>query len=139
MEVNGTILVQILVFVSLLVLLSNTLFSPILRLFEEREKRIEGAKLAGQKLRAEADLNARKFESEFNKARHDLRAELAKFKEETDKKIEASLLETKMAEKQKIKLAQEQLEKEKAILKAELATKSDLLAEEILAKLAANS
>lgn len=44
MEINATLLVQIVLFLLLFAWLSQFLFAPLLRLFDERERRIEGAR-----------------------------------------------------------------------------------------------
>ncbi|HEY8079503.1 MAG TPA: H(+)-transporting ATPase [Labilithrix sp.] len=43
-DVDGTLFVQLVLFVVLLVVLKPLLFDPMMKLFEEREKRIEGTR-----------------------------------------------------------------------------------------------
>ena len=68
-DIDLTALWPILIFVVLLVALKPMLFDPMLKLFEERERRIDGAKLAARKMdQASADALT-KYETEMRKAR----------------------------------------------------------------------
>ena len=49
-DVDLTFLVQLVLFVGLTLVLKPMLFDPMLKLFEEREKRIDGAKLQARKI-----------------------------------------------------------------------------------------
>jgi F-type H+-transporting ATPase subunit b len=68
-DVDLTFLWPILVFIVLITVLKPVLFDPMLKLFEERERRIDGAKLAARKMdEASADALS-KYEGEMKKAR----------------------------------------------------------------------
>jgi F-type H+-transporting ATPase subunit b len=64
-----TALWPIAVFVILLVTLKPMLFDPMLKLFEERERRIDGAKLAARELDKASAEALTKYETEMNRAR----------------------------------------------------------------------
>src|SRR3989338_1513764 len=75
MEVNFTLLIQLLLFIGLLVWLSRVLFKPLLALFEERDRRIQGARLEAEVLQKQAqqklaEVNARILEAQKEAQRH---------------------------------------------------------------------
>jgi F-type H+-transporting ATPase subunit b len=68
-DVDLTFLWPIAVFVVLIVVLKPVLFDPMLKLFEERERRIDGAKLAARKMDEASAAALTKYETEMKKAR----------------------------------------------------------------------
>jgi F-type H+-transporting ATPase subunit b len=68
-DVDWTFMVQVVLFVVLTLILKPVLFDPMLKLFEEREKRIDGAKLQARRI-DEKSVNAlTKYDGEMAKAR----------------------------------------------------------------------
>jgi F-type H+-transporting ATPase subunit b len=114
-----TLLGQVALFILLLVVLKPLLFDPMLKLFEERERRIDGAKVlarkideksAGalatyeqemQKARAAANLERDKLRAEGQKAENEIlarvRATTAKTLEEGRKRMQAEAATAKEA------------------------------------------
>jgi F-type H+-transporting ATPase subunit b len=68
-DVDWTFLVQIGLFVGLTLMLKPVLFDPMLKLFEEREKRIDGAKLQARRIDEKSVTALTKYEGEMAKAR----------------------------------------------------------------------
>jgi F-type H+-transporting ATPase subunit b len=68
-DVDMTFLWPIAIFVLLIVVLKPMLFDPMLKLFEERERRIDGAKLAARKMDEASAAALTKYETEMKKAR----------------------------------------------------------------------
>jgi F-type H+-transporting ATPase subunit b len=68
-DVDWTFLVQIGLFVGLTLILKPVLFDPMLKLFEEREKRIDGAKLQARRIDEKSVTALTKYEGEMAKAR----------------------------------------------------------------------
>ena len=69
-DLDVTLVGQVVLFlVLLLVVLKPLLFEPMLKLFEEREKRIEGAKLQARKMDEASAGALSKYEAEMKKAR----------------------------------------------------------------------
>ncbi len=68
-DVDLTFLWPIAIFIVLLVTLKPMLFDPMLHLFEERERRIEGAKLAARKMDEASAQALTKYETEMTRAR----------------------------------------------------------------------
>jgi F-type H+-transporting ATPase subunit b len=62
-----TFIGQMVVFAALILVLKPLLFDPVLRLFEEREKRTDGAKAAAREMQEKAGDLLRKYELELEK------------------------------------------------------------------------
>ncbi len=68
-DLDASLLVQIGLFVVLLLILKPLLFEPMLKLFEEREKRIEGTRRQASKEDERSAKALAKYEAILNKAR----------------------------------------------------------------------
>jgi F-type H+-transporting ATPase subunit b len=68
-DVDWTFLVQVVLFIGLTLILKPVLFDPMLKLFEERERRIDGAKLLARKTDEQSAQALTKYETEMGKAR----------------------------------------------------------------------
>ena len=68
-DFDATLLVQMVVFTLLVIALKPILFDPMLKLFAEREKRIEGAKLDARKTDEASAQALAKYENAMAKAR----------------------------------------------------------------------
>ena len=93
-DVDLTVVGQVVLIVVLLLVLKPVLFDPMLRLFEEREKRIDGAKKSARQIdkksaEAEAEFEAAMFkaQAEGNAVRERLRNEGVKAENEVLAKV----------------------------------------------------
>jgi F-type H+-transporting ATPase subunit b len=93
-DLDLTVFGQIAIFLVLLAVLKPLLFDPMLKLFEEREKRIEGARAEGAKLDKDSAEAVAKYEAAMQKARQEasavrdgLRAEGARAEQEILTKV----------------------------------------------------
>src|ERR1700691_2998396 len=68
-DLDITVIGRAFLFLVLLVVLKPLLFEPMLKLFEEREKRIEGAKLQARKMDEASAGALTKYEAEMQRAR----------------------------------------------------------------------
>lgn len=133
-DLDLTVFVQVGLFIVLLLVLKPVLFDPMLKLFEEREKRIEGARAEGLKLdRASAEAQA-KYEAAMQKARgvanqerDKLRAEGTKAENEILAEVRTETAKTMDDGRNRLRgevaLARQELDREAASLGAELATR----------------
>jgi len=69
LDFDLTFLVQMLAFTLLVLILKPLLFDPLMKLFEERERRSEGAKLSARKMDERAGALLRRYEAELEKGR----------------------------------------------------------------------
>lgn len=68
-DFDATFAVQVVLFVGLTLFLKPVLFDPMLKLFEERERRIDGAKLQARRIDEKSASAAATYEAEMAKAR----------------------------------------------------------------------
>jgi len=92
-DVDLTFVVQLVLFVVLTLILKPVLFDPMLKLFEERERRIDGAKLLARKTDEKSAEALTQYETEMNKARSSANADRDRIRAEGLKR-EAEILAT---------------------------------------------
>lgn len=90
-DLDASLLVQLVIFVVLIVVLKPTLFDPMMRLFEEREKRIDGTRREAGKEDERSAKALAKYEAILAKAREAGAAERDALRAEGAKK-EADLM-----------------------------------------------
>src|SRR5580658_7249277 len=68
-DFDATLLIMVALFIFLWIVLKPLLFDPMLRLFEERERQVDGAKLLARKIDEKSAGALTHYESEMQKAR----------------------------------------------------------------------
>ena len=86
-----TFVLQMLLFASLIVVLRPLLFEPVLSVFEEREKRTDGARQSARQMQEEAGTLLSRYEQELAKVHEVARQERDRARAETAR-VEAELL-----------------------------------------------
>ncbi len=132
MELNATIFVQVFIFMTLLLCLSGLLFKPILALFEEREKRIDGAKKEAAEMITLAEEKGRHFDLEYEKARVEARHALSSLKSEADKEHSLFLARVKKDAKEKLERAERELQEEEHLIRAQFHDTSEALSKDVI-------
>jgi len=137
-DFDATFLVQLILFVGLTLVLKPTLFDPMLKLFEEREKRTDGAKLQARKVDERSATALTKYEEEMAKARAAANAERDKIRAEGVKREQEILgnvrsLTSKAVEDGK-RAAHAEAERARAGLKSEATTLARDLAGRVLGR-----
>ena len=133
-DLDASLLVQLGLFVVLLVILKPLLFDPMMKLFEEREKRIEGTRREATKEDERSAKALAKYEAILAKAREAGGAERDAIrgkgaKEEAElmagvrKETTATLEQGRKAITDEVTTAREQLKKDAAALAREIATR----------------
>ena len=84
-DLDLTVFGQVALFIVLMLALKPLLFDPLLKLFEEREKRIEGARAESLALDKESARASSRYEDEMQKARVQANAERDKLRGEGQK------------------------------------------------------
>ena len=79
-DVDLTFVVQLVLFVALTLVLKPLLFDPMLTLFEERERRTDGAKAQARKIDETSATALAKYEAEMTRARAAANAEREKLR-----------------------------------------------------------
>jgi F-type H+-transporting ATPase subunit b len=127
----GPIVIQIVLFVALWILLRPTLFEPMIKLFEEREKRIEGAKLQARKTDEASAGALAKYESEMSKARVAANSERDKLRTEGVVAENAILGKVRASTAQSLEQGRARMNEELASARARLKADVNALAKDL--------
>jgi F-type H+-transporting ATPase subunit b len=137
-DVDWSFLVQLALFVGLMLLLKPILFDPMLRLFEEREKRIDGAKLQARKIDEKSATALAKYEGEMAKARAAASADRDKIRAEAQKREQEILASVRAVTSKTLedgkRAAQAEAEKARTGLKGEAVSMARDLASRVLGR-----
>ena len=133
-DLDASTLIQIALFIVLFLVLKPVLFDPMLKLFEEREKRIDGAKLQARKMDEKSAGALTKYESEMakaraaaNKERDQLRADGVKTENEILDKVRKATAVT-------LEQGKRQAREEAARVRTELHTETGEMAKQLAAR-----
>jgi len=126
-----TFLGQMVVFSVLIVLLKPLLYDPILRLFEEREKRTDGAKADARSMQEKAGELLRKYEHELEKVHRVAAEERDRVRGETARLEAEQMNEARALAAKIIDEGRERIEEEIHSIKFELGRDSERLARDI--------
>ena len=134
-DFDYSFLVQLVLFGAFVVLLKPIVFDPMLRLFEEREKRTDGVRKHAREMDEKAAKFFQKYESAMETVRREAAQERERLRAETAK-LEARILEEAKAESQRIlDEGQKTVTAEVARLRSELEAARPALAAQIASKL----
>ncbi len=134
LDLDLSFLGQMVAFSVLIIILKPLLFDPLLRLFEERERRTEGTKLLARKLDEKAGELLRRYEAELAEVRKVAGEERDRLRAE-GMKIEAQILAEARAETAKlIEEGKARITREATVVRTELAARSDDLARTVASR-----
>ena len=91
LDLDRTVLLQMVLFAGLVIVLKPLLFDPVLRVFEEREKRTDGARDDARALQEQAGQLLRRYEREMERVQQVANEEREKLRSETTR-LEAKIL-----------------------------------------------
>ena len=135
LEINAVFLAQFVLFGLFVSLLKPLLFDPLLRVFEEREKRTEGAKAEARQMDAEAGELLQRYEAELAKVRREAGLERERLRAQTAK-LEATIMADARAETARIiDEGKARIAEEVAELRRQLAGKQPELAAQIASRI----
>jgi F-type H+-transporting ATPase subunit b len=135
LDFDLTFVVQMVAFTVLVLILKPLLFDPLMKLFEERERRTEGAKLLARRMDVRAGELLRRYETELEAVRRAAAEEREKLRAE-GQRLEAQILAEARAETAKlIEQGKKKLDAERQAVRAELSTKATGLARDIAARI----
>ncbi len=100
-DLDLTFTMQMLVFTILIVTLKPLLFDPVLKIFEEREKRTDGAREDARRMQKRAGELLRKYEAELVRINRTAAEERDRIRAETSK-LESQILEEARASTAKV-------------------------------------
>jgi F-type H+-transporting ATPase subunit b len=125
---------QIGLFVVLMLVLKPVLFDPMMKLFEEREKRIDGAKAAARKIDEKSASALSTYEAEMAKARATANAERDKLRAEGMKMENEILAKVRAATATALEEGKKKAHDEAAKVRATLQSESPVLAKDLASR-----
>lgn len=134
MEVNVTLLIQLALFLVLLAGLSKFLFTPFLRIYDERERRIEGAAAEAARMVAGSDHKAEAIESTLRSAQDEARSILRELREKGVAKERAIIDEARTSAQLRLEGARTELRGTTERVREKLRAEAQDLAGEIVEK-----
>lgn len=129
-----TFTLQMLLFMVLIVALKPLLFDPVLKIFEEREKRTDGARAEAREMQRKAGLLLEKYEAELLQINRTAAEERERVRSETAK-LEAQILdEARVATSKIVEEGREEIASQVQQIRFELGRRSELLARDIASR-----
>ncbi len=133
-DIDRTFILMMVVFALLVLALKPLMFDPVLSIFEEREKRTEGAKAEARHLQEQAGELLRRYEGELERVNQVAAEERERLRSETAK-LEAKILDEARASAAKIgEEGRKKIEAEVSAIRFDLGRQSSELAREIAAR-----
>lgn len=133
-DFDRTFVLQMAVFAVLIVVLRPLLFDPVLSIFEQREKRTEGAKAEARDMQEEAGQLLREYERELERVGQVAAAERDRLRTETTR-LEAEILhEARSVTTRMIDDGRRRIETEINAIRFDLGKQSERLARDIAAR-----
>ncbi|HEY5240420.1 MAG TPA: H(+)-transporting ATPase [Polyangiaceae bacterium] len=137
-DVDWSLMVQVVLFVGLTLILKPVLFDPMLKLFEEREKRIDGAKLKARKIDEKSVHALTKYDGEMAKARAAGGVERDRIRVDATKKEQEILAAVRTSAAKTLedgkKAAQAEADRARAALRADATAMARDLASRVLGR-----
>ncbi|MBN1612205.1 MAG: ATP synthase F0 subunit B [Polyangiaceae bacterium] len=128
LDLDKTLLVQMVLFMVLIVVLKPLLFDPVLRVFEQREQRTEGARSEARALQEKAGELLRKYEKELERLRQAAAEERERLRGEASK-LEAEILnEAREASNKIVEEGRGRIDREIQAIETELVARTEELA-----------
>lgn len=130
-DFDRTFLVQMGVFFLLVLLLKPLLFDPVLKIFEQREERTEGAKKAARQMQEKAGELLRSYERELERVTRVATEERERLRGETTR-LEAEILrEARTVSNQMVDQGRKKIESEVNAIRFNLGKQSEIIARDI--------
>lgn len=125
MEINATLFIQLFIFLSLLLILSNSLFSPLLSLLDKREFLLKEVKSLAINLRLEAEKIKSDCEDKLQTARQEAKKELSSLKNAADIKASEIINQAKQKVVNELKVHEKSLQDQEDALQKNMGNMSD--------------
>jgi F-type H+-transporting ATPase subunit b len=138
-DIDLTVFVQFGIFVVMALASTQLLFKPYLRMREEREAGMEGARKEAENLSAEADAKLADYETKLATARARAQEERRKIRADAAEHLQTITSEARDAAQAAMEVASTKVKTETDTARAELMPRADALASEIVSKLLGRS
>jgi len=130
-DFDKTFVLQMLIFAGLIPILKWALFEPILKVFEERERRTDGARAEARQMQEEAGELLRRYESELQKINQVAAEERERLRAETSKLESEILDEARQVVGRIVAEGRAKLETEVGSIRFELGRRSEQVSREV--------
>jgi F-type H+-transporting ATPase subunit b len=134
-DIDSTVFVQFGIFIFMALVSTQLLFKPYLRMREERDAGMEGARKDAENLSAEADAKLADYESKIASARARAQDERRKIRADAAEHLQTITTEARDAAHKAMEAATSKVATDTAKARDELMPKADALATEIVSKL----
>jgi F-type H+-transporting ATPase subunit b len=129
LDFDKTVLLQMALFATLIVVLKPLLFEPLLSIFEERERRSDGAKAEARRMQEQAGALLRKYESELDRIQRVAAEEREQLRQETSKLEAAILKDARETTTRILEDGQRRIRTEVEAIQFELGQQAEILAQ----------
>ena len=126
-----TFVLMMVVFAALIVVLRPLLFEPVLRVFEERERRTEGARATARQMQEEAGELLSRYERELAKVHGVAREERDRARAETARLEGELMVQARDAASRIVEEGQERIQRERRQIEFALGRESERLARSV--------
>ena len=134
-DIDGTAIVQLVIFFVALVILQQLIFRPMVNLFAAREKAIDGARVEAKSMQKDAAEKAEAFDSQMQQVRQDAQKERDRLRGE-GLRLERSIVDQVRQETQKtISDAEAEMEREASRIRKEMEAAVPTLARQMASRL----
>ncbi len=134
LDFDMTFVAQMVLFGIFVIVVKPLLFDPLMKLFEERERRTEGAKVLARRMDERAGELLRRYETELDAVRRVAAEERDKLRAEAQK-LEAQILAEARAEAAKlVDDGKKKLDVERKAIRAELSARAPQIAKDIASR-----
>ncbi len=130
-DVNSTFVIQLVLFVGLTLFLKPVLFDPMLKLFEERERRTDGAKKRARETDEKSASALTKYEEGMAKARAAGSTERERVRAQGIKREQEILAEVRAATAKAVDEGKQKVHEEAAKVRATLQADAQTLARDL--------
>jgi F-type H+-transporting ATPase subunit b len=134
-DIDGTVIVQFVLFLALFVVANRLLFQPYLRLRERRKAGIDGARDEAERMTAEADAKLADYEKQLAVARDRAHEQGRKIRAEATRHEREVTDQARAAAQKAIEDAQATVRRETEAARGQLLPQADALARSIASKL----
>ncbi|HEX4340343.1 MAG TPA: ATP synthase F0 subunit B [Polyangiaceae bacterium] len=134
-DFDWTFVGQMVVFAVLILVMKPLVYDPVLSLFEEREKRTDGAKADAREMQEKAGVLLRKYEHELEKVHQVAAAERDKVRAETARLEADQMNEARVIASKIIDDGRERIAEEIHSVRFELGRSSERLARDIASRI----
>ena len=138
-DIDYTVFIQFGIFVVMALASTQWLFKPYLRMREDRDAGMEGARKDAENLSAEADAKLADYEEKLASARARAQEERRKIRADAAEHLQKITTEARTAAQEAMEAATNKVATETETARKELMPKADALASEIVSKLLGRS